>query len=349
LSKQFISNQVLKEVLEQTTDDEEFMGALKSMKKMRTNIENHISNIKYIKKLVLSKTPEKCQEELIEASIYIEQLNNFIDDKIQLSENKVYQLLKYLYQNHTLNLIYQLDKDKWLRRARKYEERDIKVPKYCFTKTDELSVIPDDEKYKVPLGRLNKKEQPIYYACFSDKIFNYYDVVLSEVNAIDLDYVNFLDSITTGYLEVIRIGAFDLFMRSQALHHWIDRYNLRIFKLFKKFCEKKQNKFLIESHQLCSAFFADILSRKNHKNLYKVTSILADIIFENEHVDAIMYESVQVKGAPVIAIRPKALAQKVQHKKVASLRVEANLGYGIYYTDVINEGKVDGKLLSWDC
>ena len=125
-------------------------------------------------------------------------------------------------------------------------------------------------------------------------------------------------------------------------------YNLRIFKLFKKCCEKQQNRFLLESHQLCSAFFADILSRKNHKNLYKVTSVLADIIFENKQVDAIVYESVQVKGAPVIAIKPKALAQKVQHKKVASLRVEANLGYGIYYVNVINEGIVHSDQLSWE-
>lgn len=317
-------------------------------KKMRENRENHTENRKYIKELVLSKTLEKCYAELIDASIYIDQLNNFIDEKIQLSENKVYQLVKYLYENHTLHLKYQLDKDKWLRRARKYEEKDTQVPKYCFTKTDELSVIPDDEKDKVGIGRLNKEKQPIYYGCFSDKYFNNYEVALSEVNAIDLDYVNCLDSITTGYLEVIHIGTFDLFMRGQALPHWIDSYNLRIFKLFKKCCEKKQNRFLLESHQLCSAFFADILSRRNHKNLYKVTSTLANIIFENEQVDAIIYESVQVKGAPVIAIRPKALAEKVQHKKVASLSVEANLGYGIYYSVTINKGTVDGNILNWD-
>ncbi|PPK57336.1 hypothetical protein B0F89_15010 [Malaciobacter marinus] len=315
---------------------------------MRKSRENHISNREYIKKLVFSKTSEKSQEELIEASIYIEQLNNFIEDKIELSEDKVYQLLKYLYENHSLNLIYQLGKDKWLRRARKYEEKNTQVPKYCFTKTDELSVIPDDKKDIVGIGRLNKLKQPVYYGCFSDNNFNYYDVALSEVNAIDLDYINYLDSITTGYLQVISIGAFDLFMRGQALHHWIDSNNLRLFKLFKKCCEKKQNRFLLESHQLCSAFFADILSRKNHKNLYKATSILANIIFENKQVDAIIYESVQVKGAPVIAIKPKALAEKVQHKKIASLRVEANLGYGIYYVNVINEGIVHSDQLSWE-
>lgn len=314
---------------------------------MRENRENHIDNRKYIKKLVLSKTLEECQKELIDASIYIEQLNNFIDDKIQLSENKVYQLLKYLYENHTLNLKYQLDKDKWLRRARKYEEQDTQAPNYCFTKTDELSVIPDDKKDIVGIGRLNKEKQPIYYGCFSDKYFNNYNVVFSEINAIDLDYVNCLDSITTGYLEVIHIGIFDLLMRGQKLPHWIDSYNLRILKLFKKCCETNNKKYLLESHQLCSAFFADIISRKDHKNLYKVTSTLANIIFENEHVDAIIYESVQVKGAPVIAIRPEALAQKVKHEKVASLRVEANLGYGIYYTEEINKGQVQGKQLCW--
>lgn len=315
---------------------------------MRKNRENHITNRKYIKDLVLSKTPEESKEELIEASICIEQLNNFIDDKIELSEKKVYLLLKYLYENHSLHLIYELDKDKWLRRARKYEEKDTQVPKYCFTKTNELSIIPDDKKDIVGIGRLNKEKQPIYYGCFSDKDFNNYEVALSEVNAIDLDYINYLDSITIEYLNVIRIGAFDLYMRGQKLPHWIDCYNSRIFKLFKKCCERKKKKYLLESHQLCSAFFADILSRKNHKNLYKVTSILANIIFENEQVDAIIYESVQVKGAPVIAIRPKALAEKIQHKNVASLRIEANLGYGIYYSVTINKGTVDEAILNWN-
>ena len=161
---------------------------------MRKNRENHISNRKYIKDLVLSKTREESKEELIEASICIEQLNNFIDDKIELSEKKVYLLLKYLYENHSLHLIYELDKDKWLRRARKYEEKDTQVPKYYFTKTNELSIIPDDKKDIVGIGRLNKEKQPIYYGCFSDKNFNNYEVALSEVNAIDLDYINYLDS-----------------------------------------------------------------------------------------------------------------------------------------------------------
>lgn len=313
---------------------------------MRENEQNHIKDIKHIKSKFLTKTSEESLEELKIASIYIKQLNNFIDEKIQLSENKVYLLLNYLYINHSLHLIYELNEGINLRRARKFEEINPNT-KFCFNKTSELSVIPDDEKDKVCIGRLNKEKQPIYYACISENNFNNYDVALLEVDAREMECINYLDSLTTGYLNVIRIGSFDLFMRNQKLPHWIDRNSYKLFEFFKKECEKNQNEYLLQSHQICSAFFSDILSRKNQSNLYKVTSVLADIIFENPKVDAIVYESVQVNGAPLIAVKPKSLYKKIEHKTVSSIIVDSNLGYGISHVKLINEGKVEGKHLKW--
>lgn len=315
---------------------------------MRENEKDHMKNIEYIETVFLSKKRHKSKKEFIQASTYIKQLNDFIDDKIELSENKVFILLKDLYSNHSLHLTYELEKNIYLRRARKYEEKNVNNLSYCFSKTDELSIIPDKKRDIVGIGRLNKEKQPIYYGCLSEKSFNNYDVALAEVDAMECDYINFLDSIATEYLNVVRIGTFDLFMRGQRLYHWIDSYNLELFKFFKCGCNKINNPYLLESHQLCSAFFADILSRKNHKNLYKVTSTLANIIFENDHTDAIIYESVQVKGAPVIAIKPEALCKKVEHKRVASVKIVKNLGYGIYHVADIKEGTVEANQLCWE-
>lgn len=312
---------------------------------MREHRENHIKNINYIEKVFLSKSIEKSLEEIEIASKYIKQLNDFIDDKIQLSEKRIYLLLNYLYSNHSLHLSYELKDDIGLRRARKYEEINSKI-KHCLTQISELSVIPDEKKDIIKIGRLNKEQEPIYYACMSENNFYQYDVALSEVDAMEMDYINYLDSITIGYLNVVHIGTFDLFIKGQKLPTWIDSYSLELFEFFKSECEKRENKYLLESHQLCSAFFADILSRKNYKNLYKVTSVLADIIFEKKSIDAIVYESVQVKGAPVIAIKPESL-NKIEHKEVASLMVDSNMGYGIYYVKVINKGKVKENQLVW--
>ncbi len=283
---------------------------------------------------------------LKEISMNIKQLNSYIDGNLELSNKKIYNILTNLYSNFSLNLIYELNENIVLRRARKFEEKKASI-NYCFTCLKDLLSVPDEKKHIIKTGRLNKAEKSVYYASISDKNFNSYDVALSEVDAMETDYINILDSITTKSLNAVYIGAFNFVLKGWNLPEWIHPYYKEVYKLFQDKCLENNNKYLFESYILCSTFFSDILRRKGHDKLYDITSMLASIIFEKNNIDAIVYESVQIEGAPVIAIKPNAVKEKVKHQDIFSFRVDTNLGYGLYYGEEVNNGNVENGQLKW--
>ncbi|MCT7481954.1 hypothetical protein [Aliarcobacter cryaerophilus] len=134
----------------------------------------------------------------------------------------------------------------------------------------------------------------------------------------------------------------------KELPKWIDKYYYETYLRFKEKCEEKNNNYLFESYLLGNAFLADITQRNGSEKLYMVTSIISSILLANEKVDAIIYESVKVKNSPAIAIKPNVVDNNLLHKEVRSIRINASLGYGIYYVKSINEGNViDNTSIRW--
>jgi len=300
-----------------------------------------------IEKHIIDRTSEQLDisaKRLIEISIHMKQLNSHIKGDIELSKNRIKSVLKNLVSNFSLNLIYELNENIVLRRARKFEE-ETSVVDNCFDELKDLIAISEEEKSKAKVGRLNKAEHPIYYAVISDKHYNNFDVSLSEIEANETDCINSLDSVTIKSLNAVYIGAFDIIIKGDKLPEWVNEFYIEAFRMFKDRC--KTNKYLFESYILCSAFFSDILKRKGSSKLYEVTSTLSHLLLDDENVDAIVYESVQVRGAPVIAIKPSAVAKKVKHETVISFKVLSSLGYGLFYGKEINKGKVKEGQLVW--
>lgn len=309
-------------------------------KKQASNIKNTIINR-------VAEPIEKSQEDLLQVSIYIQQLNNFIDGQIELSENKIYIMLKWLSSNFCLNLIYLLEENiVFLRRARKFEERSSSS--YCFTELQDLLFVPEEKKDMVDIGRMNKAKTPMYYGVISHSYFNKFDTALSEIDAKELDYINILDSKLKKSIKSLYIGGFDLFIKGKEIHTWVHPYYQEAYQMLSDKCKEKNNDFLLKSYSLCSAFFADTLSRKKHGRLYEVTSTLSSILFETTHLDSIIYESVQIEGTPVIVIKPSVVTKALEHETVISFKILSNLGYGIYYGEQVNRGKVVNNQLEWE-
>ena len=80
-------------------------------------------------------------KELKEVSSLIKQLNDFIDNKLELSsreiENKVQRLISYF----TINLIYELDSQIAFRRARKFTTEETSIP-FCFDNLQDMLYVP---------------------------------------------------------------------------------------------------------------------------------------------------------------------------------------------------------------
>lgn len=108
-------------------------------------------------------TKEKSILDLKELSTMIKQLNCYIDGTLDLSLKRIDFMISHFIKNFTIILIYELKEEIIIQRSRKFEEENLTNP-YCFDELKKLLYIPDDEKDKRPLGRLNIAEEAIYYA-----------------------------------------------------------------------------------------------------------------------------------------------------------------------------------------
>lgn len=148
----------------------------------------------------------------------------------------------------------------------------------------------------------------------------------------------------------MNIGAFDLLVRNQPLPGWVDNFYSIPFDMLKDNCNKKNLWYYFDSYILCNAFLADVLKRKGSDRLYDVTSAIAKRLLADENTDAIVYESVQVKDLPALAIKTDIVDNHIEHNQVTSIKIITNLGYGIYYSDEINKAMIvnNENELKWE-
>lgn len=321
---------------------------------MQTLTEEDLKRKKDIDDFLEKRTSidiEKSIEELKEVSSLIKQLNDFIDNKLELSTKEIENKIQRLVSHFTINLIYELDSQIALRRARKFTTEKTSIP-FCFDNLQDMLYVPESIKSIIPLGRFNKKEESIYYASlfFEEDKNNepYFETVIAEINGLEGDYINILDSVPKKRLNVVYIGLFDQLSRNKELPKWINKYYYETYLRFKEKCKKNKNYYLFESYLLSNAFLADITQRNGSEKLYMVTSIISSTLFSDNNVDGIVYESVKVKNSPAIAIKPNVVDNNLLHKEVRSIRINASLGYGIYYVKSINEGIIiDNTSIQW--
>jgi len=295
---------------------------------------------------------EQSIEELKEASTLIKQLNAFINESIKLSDNEIEMKIKRLISHFSINLIYELNSNIAFRRARKFEEKESITP-FCFNKLQDLSYIPEDKKSIVPLGRFNKKEESRFYTTihYAETKEQFFQTAISEIKGDTLDYINILDSIPNERLMVIYIGVFDYFLRNKKFPKFISEEETvftEIFDSFKAKCVEKELLPLYESYILCSSFFSDILKRKGTKKLYKVTSVIASTLLDDENTEAIVYQSVEVTDEPSIVIKTDIVDKYITHRDAYCLKIQENLGYGIYNVEKINYCKIVDCQLNWE-
>jgi len=323
----------------------------KAMKEFSKEAMTRKSNIENIINRRTSISIDKSIEELTEVSTIIRELNQFIEGKLDLDNNQINIKIKRLISHFTINLIFDLDSEIALRRARKFTEES--TTSYCFNNLQDLSYIPDEKKYLVPLGRFNKKEEPMFYTTVHLKNTEeqFFKTAISEIGGTKLDYINILDSVPTKRLNSIYIGIFDYFIRNKRFPELIEEHEeifSNIFQEFKNQCIEKDLLSVYESYILCSSFFSDIIKRKKSDTLYQVTSILSSVLLESPNIDAIIYESVEVTDEPSMVIKPNIVDHHIEHKNAYCFKITNDLGYGIYYLEEVNSCEIVNNNLMWE-
>lgn len=297
-----------------------------------------------LKQLIDNKAIELNRQDNGELVIYIASkislLNDFIEQKAELSEKLVDEILSELVGHFTTSLHLPLDSGIKFLRARTYNINHLE------TDISQLSYIKDSDKAR--LGRLNSEKQSVYYGCIYFNENDGVNVAFSESNSKVGDTVNILRSTTTKEMKFYYIGIFGHVFRQvkpRFMKHEIFDYFVEV----DKYQREKYNETVYLAHLLCDNFLSDILRRKESGNLYKVTSKLFDIFCESNDTDGIIYTSVKSEGSPVVAIKTNVVDEKMKHESCNCYRITYDYGYAQYRALHTHKGTLESEdLIEWE-
>jgi hypothetical protein len=244
-----------------------------------------------------------------------------------------------------------LDEKAVFTRAVRYEEaRGI-----GYEQVSRLSYIHPKSGVAQPVGRMNKKDRPVFYASKGEGA-NALGAVLSEMAARPGEVYNVLFSETAPFeppepppelspnvLRVMPVGVFDYYRRGLNDPFGLHQDYRDCYEYFRE----KTHPAGMLAMQLVDAFLTDILKRKGTELLYSVTSLIPAEIESDTRIDGVLYPSVEFEGFPNVALKTAAAELKLKHVRAISLRVIERYGYGIFATETIGVGAVVGGRIAW--
>ncbi|ELA8259981.1 hypothetical protein Q3054_001067 [Vibrio alginolyticus] len=237
----------------------------------------------------------------------IDLINSYIDQKIELSESQIENMLSELVGFFTTSLHIPLDSGLKLLRARAYKTMHLE------SNVSQLSYIAEEHRDKASIGRLNEQGHPVYYGCIYFSGTGGVNVAFSESNSSVGDTVNVLRSELSDVINVYYVGIYD-HVRRQSKPRFMPEEMFGLFCEVNQYQEKMYTPSVFLAHILCDAFLSDILRRKENGNLYKVTSKLLNIFTSDATIDGIIYTSVKSEGNPVVALKTSTVDDKMVHK-----------------------------------
>lgn len=196
---------------------------------------------------------------------------------------------------------------------------------------DNLSDLSYPPKHLVKEGRVNNKNEPVFYLSTRK------ETALSEIDAQDNDSIQIAGyrivsnkevkfSIVGMFWSVFKNGSIPLILKdpNKAVLSFINNLPtdiaLRLIYIDK--------------------FFADILSDKcAYRNKYLHTRILSNILISKSISDAIAYPSIKDNGAYNLAVKPNIADSNFQNISCSILQIEKKLNYGIYLSKITNVAK----------
>ena len=192
-------------------------------------------------------------------------------------------------------------------------------------------------------GRCNTKENSVYYAALN------IETALLESNAKEGKVYQVVElSPQKGvYLNTVIIGWLDHYRRHDsppllltALHGDQDQALRRLIDKTEPENATKQIVF--------DAFIADQFRKLVTQNEeYRVTALYSSLLFESDSFEQLLYPSVANFGGWNVAIRPNLVTKCSEICSVHLIRVDKDLGYGMYDCTVVGRGDLSGSKINW--
>ncbi|UGQ45443.1 RES domain-containing protein [Massilia endophytica] len=307
-----------------------------------------------IKKALLHKAQElnRCaSEHLSTVQAIVGELDAHVDGRTKVDESRIADLVSKLTR-FTLGVPVSipLESNTHFTRGVKYSEGDNGR---FYRTTSRLSYIPEDLAHRAPQGRLNAAKEPVFYASLDTQSASV-SAVLAEINAVTGDVVNFLYSTTrrdhAGALHVIPIGIMAYFKRGVPVPFSLHPS----FRAIHQFLCEQTDPVAMSAIHLCDDFMDTLLCApvidndgREKPGLYDVTSALARDFLATPILDGILYQSTKSEQFPNVALKPKAVIEKLTYVAASAYRVvDTSEEFG-YSLQCLGNGIVDGENIIW--
>jgi hypothetical protein len=283
---------------------------------------------------------DKPQEHLDEVKSITLELSKHIQKVHTLRKEEIQKHIKIL-TCFTIGTPVPFPKNSILIRAVEYEGGEG----YTYNDVQRISYIAAPKIDFPRQGRINKNGSPLFYGCLSNNA-NSRGTVLSECNATAGSTFNFLEGRVASdeSLQLIPIGVNDYFRRGMPTPYGLHQ----CFKDFYDCINENAHPTARMAILLCDAFLNDVLTRKEHDNLYDITSLIGEEFLKPAIIDGVLYSSTKFEGYPTVAIKPISIDKKVTFEKAYAIAVQEDIGYGMYLTRKLKDGVVDGTKIKWE-
>lgn len=194
-------------------------------------------------------------------------------------------------------------------------------------------------------GRCNTKENSAYYAALN------IETALLECNAEEGNLYQVLEMSPKegAQLDTVIVGWLDYFRRHNSPPHLLTALHDNQANAARELTEQ-QTPETATNLVLFDAFIADQFRKIVSSNKgYRATALYSSLMLESGRFEQILYPSVANFGGWNVAIRPDLVTERLEIASVQLIRVDQDLGYGMYDCTVVGRGALSGSEITWTC
>ena len=192
-------------------------------------------------------------------------------------------------------------------------------------------------------GRCNTKENSAYYAALDIETA----LLECEAKEGELYQVLKMSPKQDAIFETVIAGWLDYYRRHGSPPHLLtalhDNQTKTAGELIEKAAPEEATKQIV-----FDAFIADLFRKTVANNEgYRVTALYSSLMLNAGKFEQILYPSVTNFGGWNVAIHPDLVMERLKIDSVLLVRVDKDLGYGMYDCAVVGSGALSGSEITW--
>lgn len=202
---------------------------------------------------------------------------------------------------------------------------------------------PPHDRY----GRCTTKENSAYYAALN------IETALLESNAEEGKLYQILELLPQKdiQLDTVIVGWLDYLRRHKSPPPLLTGLRGNQARAARELIEREAPEEATKQI-LFDAFIADQFRKivpDDNDEEYRTTALYSSLLLESNKFEQILYPSVANFGGWNVAIRPDLVTERLEISSVQLIRVDKDLGYGMYDCTVVGHGALSGSEITWTC